>query len=210
MPADPPKTTEYVEAEVSDPGRPCLEVVRGAPFQKPILIGRGSTIVGREDSCDITFDVTGVSRKHARLSCDGDGDVEVVDLGSRNGTFVNGRRTEQAALRDGDEIRFGQAVMRLRYLGRVGPPSGAANAGPSPTRPPDLSPREFEVARLVAEGLTNAEIGKRLHISPATVGRHLSNIYERLDIHSRAALARYVTNPRSGPRSGPPGDGGST
>lgn len=195
---DPPKTTEYVEAEVLDAGRPCVEVVRGAPFRKPLTLQVGSTVVGREASCELAFEVTGVSRKHARLVSTAEGEVEIVDLGSRNGTFVNGRRVERAALRDGDEIRFGQAVVRLRYIGRVGPPSAGVNAGPSPTRPPDLSPREFEVARLVAEGMTNAEIGKKLSISPATVGRHLSNVYERLDIHSRAALARYVTNPSAG------------
>jgi DNA-binding NarL/FixJ family response regulator len=65
--------------------------------------------------------------------------------------------------------------------------------GPRVARPPELSAREYEVACLVADGLTNAEIGRKLHISPATVGRHLSNIYERLSIHSRAALAKYVT-----------------
>lgn len=198
VPGDPPKTTEYVEAEVLDPGRPCVEVVRGAPFQKPFVLQVGSVIVGRDPACELAFDVTGVSRKHARLVSGADGEAEVVDLDSRNGTFVNGRRVERAVLRDGDEIRFGQAVVKLRYIGRVGPPSATSNPDASPTRPPDLSPREFEVARLVAEGMTNAEIGKQLSISPATVGRHLSNVYERLDIHSRAALARYVTNPRSG------------
>lgn len=191
MQDDPPRTTEYVEDEVLDPGRPCLEVVRGAPFRKPFVLGAGSAVVGREATCEIQFDVTGVSRKHARITASTSGEVEVVDLGSRNGTFVNGRRVERTVLRDGDEIRFGQAVARLRFVGRVGPKRDGAES----SAPPDLSPREYEVARLVAEGLTNADIGKRLSISPATVGRHLSNIYERLDIHSRAALARYVTDP---------------
>jgi DNA-binding NarL/FixJ family response regulator len=69
----------------------------------------------------------------------------------------------------------------------------AADAPVAPALP--LSPRELEVARLVASGMTNAEIGKQLHISPATVGRHLSNVYERLGIHSRAALAARLGPP---------------
>ncbi|HEY3009244.1 MAG TPA: AAA family ATPase [Micromonosporaceae bacterium] len=55
-----------------------------------------------------------------------------------------------------------------------------------------LSGREEEVARLVAQGLTNAEVGERLFISPRTVTTHLQNIYRRLELPSRAALIRYV------------------
>jgi DNA-binding NarL/FixJ family response regulator len=48
------------------------------------------------------------------------------------------------------------------------------------------------VARLVTEGLTNAEIAERLVVSPRTVGTHLEHIYARLGIASRTALTRYV------------------
>jgi DNA-binding NarL/FixJ family response regulator len=56
------------------------------------------------------------------------------------------------------------------------------------------------VAQLVAEGLTNGEIADRLAISAGTVGRHLANIYKRLDIHSRAALTRLVVARRQAAR----------
>lgn len=194
MPVDAPRTTEYVEPECADVGRACIEVLRGASPGKPFVLPEGSIVVGRDEGCALTFDVTGVSRKHARLVSTAAGDVELVDLGSRNGCFVNGRRVERAALRDGDEIRFGQVTVRLIYI--AGAPAPVVQEPPI-ERPPDLSAREFEVARLVAEGLTNAEVGKQLSIAPATVGRHLSNVYERLGIHSRAALARYVSSPRS-------------
>ncbi|MDO8673585.1 MAG: LuxR C-terminal-related transcriptional regulator, partial [Dehalococcoidia bacterium] len=55
-----------------------------------------------------------------------------------------------------------------------------------------VTSRELAVARLVAESLTTAEIAKRLTISPYTVGHHLTNIYARLGITSRTALARCV------------------
>lgn len=56
----------------------------------------------------------------------------------------------------------------------------------------NLSSRELEVSRFVADGLTNAEIAHQLFISPRTVTTHLDRIYTRLDIHSRAELVRYL------------------
>jgi DNA-binding NarL/FixJ family response regulator len=53
--------------------------------------------------------------------------------------------------------------------------------------PPALSTRETEVLRLVAGGLTNAEIGKRLFISEATVKTHLLRVFNKLDVADRTA-----------------------
>jgi DNA-binding CsgD family transcriptional regulator len=55
-----------------------------------------------------------------------------------------------------------------------------------------LSERELEVARLAAEGLTNAQIADRLVISKYTAGSHLRRIYARLEVSSRAALTRKL------------------
>jgi DNA-binding NarL/FixJ family response regulator len=52
-----------------------------------------------------------------------------------------------------------------------------------------LTPRECEVARLIADGLTNAEIARRLFISPRTAAVHVSNILRKLDLASRADVA---------------------
>jgi two-component system nitrate/nitrite response regulator NarL len=52
---------------------------------------------------------------------------------------------------------------------------------------PLLSAREREILVLTAEGLTSPDIGKRLHLSPATVKTHLQNTYEKLGVSDRAA-----------------------
>ena len=46
--------------------------------------------------------------------------------------------------------------------------------------------------RLLAEGHTNAEIGKRLFISPKTAEHHVARIYRKLDVHSRSQAATYA------------------
>ncbi len=56
----------------------------------------------------------------------------------------------------------------------------------------NLTEREKEVARLAAEGKTNAEIAQELVISPNTVSNHLSHIYGKLEINSRQQLTKVV------------------
>ena len=55
-----------------------------------------------------------------------------------------------------------------------------------------LTARELQVLRLIASGATNRNIGNRLKISEKTVARHVSNIFNKLDLPSRAAATAYV------------------
>jgi two-component system response regulator NreC len=56
----------------------------------------------------------------------------------------------------------------------------------------ELTPREQEVVTLIAEGLTNAAIGKQLEISVKTVDRHRENIMRKLNMHNRVELVKYA------------------
>ncbi|MBX6772863.1 MAG: response regulator transcription factor [Chloroflexi bacterium] len=58
--------------------------------------------------------------------------------------------------------------------------------------PPDLSPREQEVLRLIAEGLSNKEIAARLSISVTTAQTHRNRIMEKLGLHTAVELVRYA------------------
>jgi DNA-binding NarL/FixJ family response regulator len=62
----------------------------------------------------------------------------------------------------------------------------------SPNQAGSLTLREIEVLKLVASGITNRQIAKKLNISEKTVARHLSNIFNKLDISSRAAATAYA------------------
>lgn len=58
--------------------------------------------------------------------------------------------------------------------------------------PFDLTPRELEILRLVAEGLTDPQVAERLIISKRTVSAHLHTIYSKLGVNTRAAATRIA------------------
>ena len=73
----------------------------------------GSTVIGRGDQANLRLPDVGISRRHARLDFDG-GQVVLTDLGSTNGTMVNGTRIYgETALSDGDIISFGSTYVRF-------------------------------------------------------------------------------------------------
>jgi len=79
-----------------------------------ISLKAGATVLGRDPEADIAVNASGVSRLHARIHITGIG-ATVEDLGSKNGTFVKGRRVASAApLQDGDEIRLGMFPVTFR------------------------------------------------------------------------------------------------
>jgi pSer/pThr/pTyr-binding forkhead associated (FHA) protein len=63
-------------------------------------------VIGRSRECDIQISDPNASRRHAEIRRDG-GTFSLVDLGSTNGTELNGRRTQRAKLSDGDRITIG-------------------------------------------------------------------------------------------------------
>ena len=71
-------------------------------------------------------------------------------------------------------------------------PPSTPPAKTSPTYPAKLTAREVEVLRLVAQGLTDAQVAEQLVISPRTVNWHLTSIYSKLGVSSRTAATRYA------------------
>ena len=82
------------------------------PDDRKITLGKDTLIIGRLAECDIAFDDSNVSRRHAEIKAVADG-FAVNDLGSTNGTKVNGVTiTFERALRDGDIISVGSHSIR--------------------------------------------------------------------------------------------------
>jgi pSer/pThr/pTyr-binding forkhead associated (FHA) protein len=75
---------------------------------------RSLKTVGRAPRADFVVDAPLVSRIHCRLRIDGDNCLDVEDLGSTNGTFVNGRKVRKAELRAGDTLKVGRVEFAVR------------------------------------------------------------------------------------------------
>jgi two-component system, cell cycle response regulator len=98
--------------------RPCLTVITGTNAGHVFKLVRGAAVIGRAPNAEVRIIDDGVSRKHARVRRDTTTDaLEVEDLGSRNGTYVNGKKISGAtALQEGDKITVGRTtVLRFAY-----------------------------------------------------------------------------------------------
>lgn len=73
-------------------------------------------VIGRSSELDMVLVEDMVSRKHAKISV-GEGKITIEDLGSTNGTFVNGEKVKQSRLKEGDRILIGTSILKLVLQG---------------------------------------------------------------------------------------------
>src|SRR5262249_46209537 len=92
---------------------------------KEVRLHKPITLIGRSAECNVVLKAADVSKHHCQILLDV-GQVVVEDLGSANGTFVNGRTVRRAPLRDGDELRIADHPFQVRR-------------GPCPPRPPSVA-----------------------------------------------------------------------
>jgi adenylate cyclase len=124
------------------------------------LMGTAPIVVGRAPTSDLAIIDPTISRRHAEVQVDDAGDVEVRDLGSSNGTFVNGTRVESAKLVPGDLVTFGKVAFRLQHVAT--PPASPPRSTPTILR--QLSVRDQNAA--IAELDTSRQkLSKLLEVS---------------------------------------------
>lgn len=93
-----------------------LVMVKADGTSKEIALAHTGAVVGRDEAAKIRIPIASISRRHCELTWDED-EVHVKDLGSSNGTFVNGKRIRQAELAPGDLLAVGPVVFVVKIDG---------------------------------------------------------------------------------------------
>jgi S1-C subfamily serine protease len=114
-----------------------LEITSGADAGRTANVRGDQFTLGREGTTNLVLRDAKASRRHATLKQLPDGRVELTDLGSRNGTFVNGQQvTGSVVLGGGEEIRIGDTVIRATREQQQAPAPAAAPPPPPGVPPP--------------------------------------------------------------------------
>lgn len=111
---------------------------------KSFTLPTNITVIGRRHDCDLQIPLMPVSRRHCQLS-QNEETVKVRDLGSRNGTYLNGKRIDEATVEAGDYIKIGPLTFLLQVDGQpeeIVPPEQAAKKPPAKKEPAALAAEE--------------------------------------------------------------------
>lgn len=92
-----------------------LVVVAGKLRGQEFILEDGENVLGRDPSCSIHFPVQGVSKKHFSITVSGD-TCYIADLGSSNGTFVNGKAIKRATVQNKDKIALPDSILQVVYV----------------------------------------------------------------------------------------------
>lgn len=113
-------------------------------------ITKSSTLIGRGEECGMRVPLSQVSRKHCEL-IQNNGTLKLKDLGSSNGTYVNGKRVLEKKLKAGDRVQVGSVVFTVQIDGAPSQIEPLLSA-PAPTTSPDDSTRAIESKQIAANG----------------------------------------------------------
>jgi hypothetical protein len=114
------------------PGITLLRIKGGKRHGSPLKLDGTQFTFGRSSECDLRLSSDAASRKHAVIRLKGDA-WYVEDLGSRNGTFLNGKKVSSGALRASDVVKFGESGAKIQIIGMDPAPARDA-AGDEETR----------------------------------------------------------------------------
>jgi pSer/pThr/pTyr-binding forkhead associated (FHA) protein len=123
-----------------------IDLAGGEGQRREIAITKEDFLIGRGSDCDLRLRHSAISRHHCQLRFRAD-EVTLSDLGSANGTFVNGQRVRsQAAVHHGDEIAFGDFRFVLDLEGASG-----ISWGPGSSIAPENLTRRVDVPRPLSQ-----------------------------------------------------------
>ncbi len=127
--------------------------------RKAIPLPSKVAIIGRRRDCDLRIPLISVSRRHCQLILNNE-TLKVRDLGSRNGTFINGKRIEQEATATaGDKITIGPLTFGIQINGQ--PKDFISPKQPAQKLPPEEKPKAKHAAEKESESLEEIAINEK-------------------------------------------------
>ncbi len=167
----------------------CISAQLGAPYLRALSAGALGAVLVAEGQPRAALDALGESYRAWR-------ELEAPYDAARVRVLV---AEACRALGDEDSVALERDAARAVFerlgaapdLARLQPVSPATSSGPAPV-PGGLTQRELQVLRLIAAGATNRAVARSLFISEKTVARHVSHIFEKLGVSTRAAATAYA------------------
>ena len=163
------------------------------------LLAGKSYQVGRSSKCSFIVSDRSVSRFHAEVTVS-DQKVQIKDLGSRNGTYVDGVwiKQQEVEVQSGQSVRFGIAQFLIISQEDLQVSPHEVSEGSTyfvekkrfmrPVALDDLSSAQRRVLDQLLKGLSEKQIAPVLHIKPNTVHNHVKEIYRRMGVNTRSEL----------------------
>ena len=127
--------------------------------QKSFSLPDSTTVIGRRHDCDLCIPLKNISRRHCQLNQNKE-TINIRDLGSRSGTFLNGKRIDEAGIKAGDYIRIGPLTFGLQIDGQPENMVPPKPAKPKPAKPtpakPKPAPPKIPKGKALAEELSGS------------------------------------------------------
>ncbi len=160
---------ETAEVPVEDQDNAILKVIRGTIRSTTVRLSNTPFVIGRKEGCDLELGADSqASQTHARIERTGSGGWQIIDLGSTNGTRVDGKPITTAELKEGSRISLGSQLFEFRFateaddladLGLSAESGDPRHAGPTEIvpsaktvrKPADDAPAELDLAAASAE-----------------------------------------------------------
>ncbi|MCP4607351.1 MAG: FHA domain-containing protein [Planctomycetes bacterium] len=136
-----------------------LVLFKKGGLQKSFSLPDSTTVIGRRHDCDLCIPLKTVSRKHCQFNQNKE-TISIRDLGSRSGTFLNGKRIDEAAVKAGDYIRIGPVIFGLQINGRpenIAPPK-PSKAKPAKPKPAPKAPKGKALAEELSGSFPEIEM----------------------------------------------------
>jgi predicted component of type VI protein secretion system len=168
-----------------------ISVIFGGQEQKIFQLDKPRMVVGREPTCEIHIDNLGISRQHCAFSARGEAFV-VQDLGSSNGTYVNGKKITEHFLNNDDEVVIGKYTLKFKNESQAASAAAAADAPKADAGVPDTlntyvmdgAKIQEQLAKMRAEREGGAKPGE---VAPPPPGATAKDYAKALDAASTPA-----------------------